>query len=68
MSCAYFLKYKTAGGWDAFFNPESISHIYPKCGFIIVTMTNGYEFTFDSTVEDFLERIRKDIAEATRTL
>jgi hypothetical protein len=31
-------------------------------------MTNGYEFTFDSTIEDFLERIRKDIAEATRTL
>ena len=43
MSCAYFINYKTSGGWNAFFNPECISHIYPKAGLTIVVMTNGYE-------------------------
>jgi hypothetical protein len=68
MSCAYFINYKTSGGWNAFFNPECISHIYPKAGLTIVVMTNGYEYTFDGPMEDFLKRIRDDIAEATRSL
>ena len=68
MSSSYFLKYKTVGGYDAFFNPEYISHIYPKAGWTVVVMRNGHEFVFDSSLEDFFKRIQADIADATRSL
>ena len=66
MDDLFFLRYKTAGGWDAVMNPKDISHIYPKTGLTIVTMRNGHEFVFDSPLQDFIERISKDMAEATR--
>lgn len=47
-------------------NPKDISHIYPNTGFTIVTMRNGHEFVFDSPLQDFIERISKDIAKARR--
>lgn len=62
MSEVFFLKYKTAGGYDAFFNPDCISHIYPATGFAVVVMRNGHEFTFDSTVDDFIKRMSMDIS------
>lgn len=68
MSCVYFLKYKTAGGWDALFNPDNISHVYQKCGLTILVMTNGYEYSFDSTMEAFIERLAKDMSDATSHL
>lgn len=66
MNDLFFLKHKTAGGWEALINPNCISHIYPKTGFTIVTMRNGYEFVFDSPMQDFIERIAKDMMEASR--
>jgi hypothetical protein len=68
MSGTYFINYETSGGWKAFINPECISHIYPKCGLTIVVMINGYEYTFDGPMEDFLNRLRNDIAEANRDI
>ena len=65
MSCAYFLRYETAGGWKAFINPQLISHIYPKAGLTIVVMQTGYEYQFDMSMEDFIKRLANDISEAS---
>lgn len=66
MSDLFFLKYKTAGGADVVINPNHISHIYPKTGLTVVTMRNGHEFHFDSPLQDFIERISKDMVDANR--
>jgi len=68
MSDLFFLKYKTAGGWDAYMNPKDISHIYPKTGWTVVAMRNGYEFVFDMPLQDFIIRISEDIESAHRNL
>ncbi len=65
MSDTVFMRYKTAGGWDCFINPECVSHIYPKTGWTVVTMRNGYEYVFDMPMQDFIERLAKDMTDAT---
>ena len=65
MSCAMFLRYETAGGWKSFINPDHISHIYPKAGLTIVVMQTGYEYMFNVSMEDFINRLAKDISEST---
>ena len=68
MSCAMFIRYETAGGWQAFINPDHISHIYPKAGLTIVVMQTGYEYMFNMSMEDFINRLAKDISEASQNL
>lgn len=63
-----FLRYETAGGWKAFINPDHISHIYPKAGLTIVVMQTGYEYMFNVSMEDFINRLAKDIAESSAHL
>jgi hypothetical protein len=68
MSETYFLRYKTAGGWDALINPDCISHIYPNAGLTILVMQTGYEYTFDMPIEQFIQRLAKNMTEATSHL
>jgi hypothetical protein len=62
-----YLKYKTAGGFDVLLNPDDIQAIYPKAGWVFVVMKCNKEFTFDGTVEEFMERMSNDLKNDTTT-
>ena len=62
-----YLKYKTAGGFDVLLNPDDIQAIYPKSGWVFVVMKCNKEFTFDGTVEEFMERMSNDLKKDTTT-
>ncbi len=51
----------------ALINPESISHIYPKCGLTIVVMNNGHEFTFSEPQEDFMKKMSEALSEISNS-